>query len=102
MTDFHVHGRRDVGFDSLRVDVLGPSPDKRVNVEKRLMGDGSMRYMYTPVESGTHTVSIKHVGKHIPNSPFTVQVFEATVANMDSDFRFLYLIFHFTRQLLLH
>ena len=76
VSEFYVHGRRDIGVEHVQVDVKCPMSGKAIEVNKRVMADGSMRCQFMPLASGDHTISLKHVGKHLPHSPFQVKVFE--------------------------
>lgn len=75
-SEFFLRGRKDVGFDGVRIDVRGPSGEMTVPVETQPEPDGSLRCRFVPFESGIHTISIKHVGKEIPSGPFKVMMHE--------------------------
>ena len=76
-SEFIIRGRRDLGYDSVRVEIRGPTPGSDpIPVAKRNQTDGSLRCRFVPTESGLYTIRISHVGKDIPNSPFKVMIQE--------------------------
>lgn len=75
-SEFSVFGRRDIGFDGIRVEVKSPSGDKPIPVETYTESDGSLKCRFVPFESGPHTILVKHFGKEIPQAPFNVMVHE--------------------------
>ncbi|EDO45254.1 predicted protein [Nematostella vectensis] len=73
-SDFQVFGRRDLGIENARVEVQGPHGEKiPVTVKQTLDG---LKCSWTPQTAGRHKVSITHVGEHLPDSPFYVDVLE--------------------------
>jgi filamin len=55
----------------LSLSIEGPS---KADIECHDSEDGSCRVTYRPTEPGTYTLSIKFADKHVPGSPFTVNV----------------------------
>lgn len=75
-SEFSLYGRKDIGFDGIRIDVKGPSGSQSYPVETYTDSDGSLKCRFVPFESGPHTISVKHFGKEIPQGPFNVTVHE--------------------------
>ena len=75
-SEFFVFGRKDMGLENVHVEVQSPTSSNVVQVSKQAMPDGSLRCQFTPVESGDHNVTVKHMGKPLPDSPFHVKVYE--------------------------
>ncbi|XP_051932355.1 filamin-B isoform X3 [Hippocampus zosterae] len=62
---------REAGYGGLALAVEGPS---KVDIQTEDMEDGTCHVSYCPTEPGNYIVSIRFSDKHIPGSPFTVQV----------------------------
>lgn len=75
-SEFFIYGRKDIGFDGVRVHIRGPDGEDSVPVETQVEADGSLRCKFVPFESGIHTISVKHYGKEVPKGPFQVMVHE--------------------------
>lgn len=75
-SEFFIYGRKDIGFDGVRVHIRGPDGEDSMPVETQVEADGSLRCKFVPFESGIHTISVKHYGKEVPKGPFQVMVHE--------------------------
>lgn len=62
---------KDAGYGGLSLSIEGPS---KADIECHDNEDGSCRVTYKPTEPGTYLLNIKFADKHVPGSPFTVQV----------------------------
>ncbi|XP_076762357.1 filamin-A-like isoform X2 [Xylocopa sonorina] len=47
----------------------------------KMLPNGNMCVSFTPREAGEHTVAVKKMGKHIPNSPFKIDVKDREVGD---------------------
>ncbi|KTF79932.1 hypothetical protein cypCar_00019630, partial [Cyprinus carpio] len=66
------------------VSVVIVDPQNKNNTVEVLLenkGDNIFRCTYKPVQEGLHTIHVSFAGQPIPNSPFKVQVSEASNAN---------------------
>lgn len=70
----------DNDLKQLNASITAPSGLEEPCFLKRL-ASGNMGISFTPREIGEHLVSVKRLGKHIPNSPFKVQVAEREVGD---------------------
>ncbi|XP_078613828.1 filamin-C-like isoform X1 [Branchiostoma floridae x Branchiostoma japonicum] len=64
--------------DYFTVDAQGPYDSTAKPLDLRKERDGQIIGSYTPDNIGPWTVSVKHEGNHIPNSPFTCEVYDPT------------------------
>ncbi|XP_054641647.1 filamin-B [Dunckerocampus dactyliophorus] len=62
---------REAGYGGLALSIEGPS---KVDIQTDDIEDGTCLVTYCPTEPGNYIVSIRFSDKHIPGSPFTVQV----------------------------
>ncbi|XP_012258327.2 filamin-A isoform X3 [Athalia rosae] len=65
---------------ALNASITAPSGLEEPAFLKKLPS-GNMCVSFTPREPGAHTVSVKRMGKHIPNSPFKIDVQEREVGD---------------------
>ncbi|XP_037819334.1 filamin-A isoform X5 [Lucilia sericata] len=70
----------DADLRALNASIQAPSGLEEPCFLKR-MPTGNIGISFTPRETGTHMVSVKRSGKHIPNSPFEVTVMEREVGD---------------------
>ncbi|XP_078694010.1 filamin-A-like isoform X1 [Branchiostoma floridae x Branchiostoma belcheri] len=64
--------------DYFTVETQGPYDTTAKPLDLRKERDGQIIGNYTPDNIGPWTVSVKHEGSHIPNSPFTCEVYDPT------------------------
>ncbi|CAF1670909.1 unnamed protein product, partial [Adineta ricciae] len=62
---------RDAGYGGLSLSIEGPS---KADIECHDNEDGSCLVTYRPTEPGLYIVNVKFADKHVPGSPFTVNV----------------------------
>ena len=62
---------KEAGYGGLSLSIEGPS---KADIECHDNEDGSCRVTYKPTEPGTYIMNIKFADKHVPGSPFTVNV----------------------------
>jgi len=62
---------RDAGYGGLSLSIEGPS---KADIECQDNEDGSCLVTYRPTEPGVYIVNVKFADKHVPGSPFTVNV----------------------------
>ncbi|XP_065372293.1 filamin-A isoform X2 [Calliphora vicina] len=70
----------DADLRALNASIQAPSGLEEPCFLKR-MPTGNIGISFTPRETGTHMVSVKRSGRHIPNSPFEVTVMEREVGD---------------------
>ncbi|XP_063707051.1 filamin-A isoform X3 [Culicoides brevitarsis] len=70
----------DNDLKQLNASISAPSGLEEPCFLKRLPS-GNIGISFTPRETGEHAVSVKRLGKHIPNSPFKVTVCEREVGD---------------------
>lgn len=70
----------DNDLKQLNASISAPSSLEEPCFLKRLPS-GNIGISFTPREIGEHIVSVKRLGKHIPNSPFKIQVLEREVGD---------------------
>ncbi|XP_020279518.1 filamin-A isoform X4 [Pseudomyrmex gracilis] len=70
----------DADIKSLNASITAPSGLEEPCFLKK-MPSGNMCVSFTPREEGEHTVSVKRMGKHIPNSPFKIDVKDREVGD---------------------
>lgn len=70
----------DNDLKQLNASITAPSGLEEPCFLKRLPS-GNIGISFTPRETGEHAVSVKRLGKHIPNSPFKVSVCEREVGD---------------------
>ncbi|XP_046746702.1 filamin-A isoform X4 [Diprion similis] len=70
----------DEDIRALNASITAPSGLEEPAFLKKLPS-GNMCVSFTPRESGAHTVAVKRMGKHIPNSPFKIDVKEREVGD---------------------
>ncbi|XP_059218761.1 filamin-A isoform X3 [Stomoxys calcitrans] len=70
----------DDDLRALNASIQAPSGLEEPCFLKR-MPTGNIGISFTPRETGEHLVSVKRMGKHIPNSPFKVTVMEREVGD---------------------
>ncbi|XP_051163533.1 filamin-A isoform X2 [Leptopilina boulardi] len=70
----------DEDIRSLNASITAPSGLEEPCFLKK-MPSGNMCVSFTPRESGEHTVAVKRMGKHIPNSPFKIDVKDREVGD---------------------
>ncbi|XP_061399875.1 filamin-A isoform X3 [Musca vetustissima] len=70
----------DDDLRALNASIQAPSGLEEPCFLKR-MPTGNIGISFTPRETGEHMVSVKRMGKHIPNSPFKVTVMEREVGD---------------------
>ncbi|XP_036141495.1 filamin-A isoform X4 [Monomorium pharaonis] len=71
----------DADIKSLNASITAPSGLEEPCFLKKMAGSGNMCVSFTPREAGEHTVSVKRMGKHIPNSPFKIDVKDREVGD---------------------
>ncbi|XP_018353104.1 PREDICTED: filamin-A isoform X3 [Trachymyrmex septentrionalis] len=71
----------DADIKSLNASITAPSGLEEPCFLKKMPGSGNMCVSFTPREAGEHTVSVKRMGKHIPNSPFKIDVKDREVGD---------------------
>ncbi|XP_066266412.1 filamin-C-like isoform X2 [Branchiostoma lanceolatum] len=64
--------------DYFTVETQGPYDHTAQTLDLSKERDGQIIGNYTPDNIGPWTVSVKHEGDHIPNSPFTCEVYDPT------------------------
>ncbi|CAF1103836.1 unnamed protein product, partial [Adineta ricciae] len=62
---------RDAGYGGLSLSIEGPS---KADIECHDNEDGSCLVTFKPTEPGIYIVNVKFADKHVPGSPFTVNV----------------------------
>ncbi|CAF0875720.1 unnamed protein product [Rotaria sordida] len=62
---------RDAGYGGLSLSIEGPS---KADIECHDNEDGSCLVTYKPTEPGIYIINVKFADKHVPGSPFTVNV----------------------------
>ncbi|XP_011631143.1 filamin-A isoform X4 [Pogonomyrmex barbatus] len=70
----------DADIKSLNASITAPSGLEEPCFLKK-MPSGNMCVSFTPREAGEHIVSVKRMGKHIPNSPFKIDVKDREVGD---------------------
>ena len=70
----------DSDIRSLNASITAPSGLEEPCFLK-MLPNGNMCVSFTPRESGEHTVAVKKMGKHIPNSPFKIDVKDREVGD---------------------
>ncbi|XP_015510160.1 filamin-like isoform X1 [Neodiprion pinetum] len=70
----------DEDIRALNASITAPSGLEEPAFLKKLPS-GNMCVSFTPRESGAHTVAVKRMGKHIPNSPFKIDVKDREVGD---------------------
>ncbi|XP_050451198.1 filamin-A isoform X4 [Cataglyphis hispanica] len=70
----------DADIKSLNASITAPSGLEEPCFLKK-MPSGNMCVSFTPREAGEHVVSVKRMGKHIPNSPFKIDVKDREVGD---------------------
>jgi filamin len=70
----------DADLKSLNASITAPSGLEEPCFLKK-MPSGNMCVSFTPREAGEHIVSVKRMGKHIPNSPFKIDVKDREVGD---------------------
>ncbi|XP_025155052.1 filamin-A isoform X4 [Harpegnathos saltator] len=70
----------DADLKSLNASITAPSGLEEPCFLKK-MPSGNMCVSFTPREAGEHTVGVKRMGKHIPNSPFKIDVKDREVGD---------------------
>ncbi len=68
--EFYVN-TREAGYGGLSLSIEGPS---KADIECHDNEDGSCRVTYKPTEPGSYILNIKFADKHVPGSPFTIDV----------------------------
>ncbi|XP_018054590.1 PREDICTED: filamin-A isoform X9 [Atta colombica] len=71
----------DADIKSLNASITAPSGLEEPCFLKKMPGSGNMCVSFTPREAGEHIVSVKRMGKHIPNSPFKIDVKDREVGD---------------------
>ncbi|XP_071633415.1 filamin-like isoform X4 [Temnothorax longispinosus] len=71
----------DADIKSLNASITAPSGLEEPCFLKKMPGSGNMCVSFTPREAGEHTVGVKRMGKHIPNSPFKIDVKDREVGD---------------------
>ena len=59
------------GYGGLSLSIEGPS---KADIECHDNEDGSCRVTYKPTEPGMYNINVKFADKHVPGSPFTVNI----------------------------
>ncbi|RNA20284.1 Filamin/ABP280 repeat containing protein [Brachionus plicatilis] len=77
---------RGAGAGQLTVRIRGPKGAFRVDMQRKDEKDRRIECSYDPLESGEYQINVKWSGKHVPNSPFNVNIFKT---NEELD-KFLY------------
>uniref|UniRef100_A0A0V0J843 Calponin-homology (CH) domain-containing protein n=1 Tax=Schistocephalus solidus TaxID=70667 RepID=A0A0V0J843_SCHSO len=62
---------KDAGFATLSLSIEGPS---KAEIECVDNNDGTCTVAFYPTEPGVYMVNVKYADKHVPNSPFTINV----------------------------
>ncbi|XP_015175447.1 PREDICTED: filamin-A isoform X3 [Polistes dominula] len=70
----------DTDIRSLNASIIAPSGLEEPCFLKKLPSD-NVCVSFTPREAGSHAVSVKRMGKHIPNSPFKIEVKDREVGD---------------------
>ena len=70
INEFYVN-TKEAGYGGLSLSIEGPS---KADIECHDNEDGSCRVTYKPTEPGTYLINIKFADKHVPGSPFTVDI----------------------------
>ncbi|XP_070164427.1 filamin-like isoform X6 [Polyergus mexicanus] len=70
----------DADVKSLNASITAPSGLEEPCFLKK-MPSGNMCVSFTPREAGEHVVGVKRMGKHIPNSPFKIDVKDREVGD---------------------
>ncbi|XP_017790600.1 PREDICTED: filamin-A [Habropoda laboriosa] len=70
----------DSDIRSLNASITAPSGLEEPCFLK-MLPNGNMCVSFTPREAGEHTVAVKKLGKHIPNSPFKIDVKDREVGD---------------------
>ena len=70
----------DADIKSLNASITAPSGLEEPCFLKK-MPSGNMCVSFTPREAGEHVVGVKRMGKHIPNSPFKIDVKDREVGD---------------------
>ncbi|XP_014601690.1 PREDICTED: filamin-A-like [Polistes canadensis] len=70
----------DADIRSLNASIIAPSGLEEPCFLKKLPSD-NVCVSFTPREAGSHAVSVKRMGKHIPNSPFKIEVKDREVGD---------------------
>ncbi|XP_072751172.1 filamin-like isoform X3 [Anoplolepis gracilipes] len=70
----------DADIKSLNASITAPSGLEEPCFLKK-MPSGNMCVSFTPREAGEHIVGVKRMGKHIPNSPFKIDVKDREVGD---------------------
>ncbi|XP_076390473.1 filamin A protein cher isoform X4 [Megachile rotundata] len=70
----------DTDIRSLNASITAPSGLEEPCFLK-MLPSGNMCVSFTPREAGEHTVAVKKLGKHIPNSPFKIDVKDREVGD---------------------
>ncbi|XP_015599800.1 filamin-A isoform X2 [Cephus cinctus] len=70
----------DTEIRSLNASITAPSGLEEPCFLKKIPS-GNMCVSFTPREAGEHTVAVKRMGKHIPNSPFKIDVKDREVGD---------------------
>ncbi|XP_029678437.1 filamin-A isoform X2 [Formica exsecta] len=70
----------DADIKSLNASITAPSGLEEPCFLKK-MPSGNMCVSFTPREEGEHVVGVKRMGKHIPNSPFKIDVKDREVGD---------------------
>ncbi|KAK7485457.1 hypothetical protein BaRGS_00023267, partial [Batillaria attramentaria] len=81
-TDFLVHTPA-ANLKDLTVDITGPD-GRNVPARMRDMGNGSYKVDWTPSAVGNHRVQIEYAGVPIGGSPYSVQVFDASLVRVSN------------------
>lgn len=75
---------REAGIGGLSFAIEGPSEAKMTCVDNR---DGSCDVEFLPTEPGEYDISVRFADKHIPGSPFKVQIGGTPQAVATGDYR---------------
>lgn len=69
---------KGAGVGQLSIKIKGPKGGFQVNMKRHATNNRSIVCRYEPTELGKYIISIAWSGIHIPNSPFTVNIYETT------------------------
>lgn len=68
---------KGAGTGGLSLAIEGPSEAKMTCIDKR---DGSCDVEYLPTEPGEYDITVRFAEKHIPGSPFKVEIHDSNIA----------------------
>ncbi|CAF0722259.1 unnamed protein product [Brachionus calyciflorus] len=74
---------KGAGAGQLTVRIRGPKGAFRVEMKRKDDKDRKIECIYDPLESGEYQINVQWSGKHVPYSPFNVQIFN-TKEELDS------------------